>query len=587
MNRRPKILIAPIAAALLWAFLCVSVLSAQDAPPHAPTLIPPTLVPMVETALVDALPTESGIARIVASNAVRIGILFNEIPFGELNVRGEISGFDADLGRAVAEAWGITPEFVQVTRQTGPDMLEAGQIDLLIAAQPHLRSLDSLIEFSEAYYPSEQVMVLRDGDPVQALSEMSSKRIGYIMGTRSEMALQEWANRTGITVTTQPYVNLDQALSGLTTGDVDGLVANRLHIQRAVTQPGVVRVLGEPVMPEPYAIGIRRMDTNLREMVDRTLQYLAQSGRLNEIHRANFNNVDYPAAMIVPWANIGDSAPTPAQFGTDIPMPAQYVIPRMQNDRTLRVAGIRDVPPDAPESVRRLDTAHRAFINEIARRWNVTVVYVPDNGANPLDLLASGQADLVIGVEPDWNTAGQAVFSEPYLMHGFQLLTETSANITGLGDLRGKGVGIFADESDARAILTERAEAARAIVDDVYQLANESDAAFAILVGTDLNLTAVFGDSMRLLPHLQANPDTLELLSDSEGNPIFFSRHYLALATPRADLDFELLVDYTLQEMMRDGTLASVLAPVTTAQGIPPMEIWPGATDFLGFAVTG
>ncbi len=586
MNRRSEILVAPLVA-LVFVLLGVPLLVAQDAPPHAPTLVPPTLVPTVETAFADALPAESAIARIVAAGSVRIGILFNELPFGELNVRGEISGFDADLGRSMAEAWGVTPEFVQVTRQTGAEMLAAGEIDMLIAAQPHLRSLDSLIEFSEAYYPSEQVMVLRDGDPAQALSEMANKRIGYIMGTRSETALQEWTSRTGIAVTAQPYVNLDQALSGLSTGAVDGLVANRLHVQRAVTQPGVVRVLGEPVMPEPFAVGVRRQDTNMRDLVDRTLQFFAQNGRLNEIHRANFNNVDYPAAMIVPWANVGDTAPTPSQFGTDIPTPAQYVIPRLQTDRTLRVAGIRDVAPDAPESERRLDAAHRAFVNEIARRWNVTVVYVPDNGANPLDLLANGQADLAIGVQPDWNAAGQAVFSEPYLMHGYQLMSETSANITGFSDLRGKGVGIFSDEPDADEILAEQAQVARAIVDDVFQLANESDAAFAILAGTDINLTSVFGDSMRLRPHIEANPDTLELLSDGEGNPIFFSRHYLALATPRADLDFELLVDYTLQEMMRDGTLASMLAPVTSAQAIPPMEVWPGATNYLGFSVSG
>ena len=57
---------------------------------------------------------------------VRVGMLYNEPPFGEYNIRGEETGFDADLARAMAEAWGVQVEFQQVTRQTGIDMVTSG-----------------------------------------------------------------------------------------------------------------------------------------------------------------------------------------------------------------------------------------------------------------------------------------------------------------------------------------------------------------------------------------------------------------------------------------------------------------------------
>ena len=52
----------------------------------------------------------------------------------------------------------------------------------------------------------------------------------------------------------------------------------------------------------------------------------------------------------------------------------------MQSDKTLRVAGLVDLPADAPESARRLDALNRALVNAMAQRWQVTVVPVPANG---------------------------------------------------------------------------------------------------------------------------------------------------------------------------------------------------------------
>lgn len=580
--------------------LCVFVLalglltgSAALAQEPVPTLVPPTLVPTPASAAVDALSTESGAARIARDSTVRIGILYNEPQFGELSVRSDssgqpiIAGFDADLGRAIAEAWGVTPQFVQVTRQTGVEQVANGAIDLLIAAQPHLRDLDSQIEFSQSYYPAEQMMLVRETDSAQNLPDMANRKVGYVVGTRSETAVNDWQSRSGTPVMLQPFYTLDQALAALYAGEIDGLVGNRARLVLAVGQPGIARFLPQPVMPEPYAIGLRRQDVNLRELVDRTLQYFYTSGKLNEIHKAHFNGVDYPLNAMTPWANTGDAAPTPAQVESTIPYPAQYAAPRVLNDHSLRVAGLRDLPADAAQSQRTLDTVNRALVNELARRWGVNVVVVPDNGQSPLELVASGQADLAVGVNADWNSAGQVDFTEPYLMHGLQLMVENSRNIGGFGDLRGKAVGIFSDDQASRDVLVAQAEAVRAIVDDIYQVANDQDAAFAILAATDINLDAVFGDSIRLRPHITGNPDTLSLLSDSDGRPLFFSREYLSLATPRNDLDFRLLVEYTMQEMVQDGTLANLISPAADPASQPATEVWPGSSSFMGVDLAG
>jgi ABC-type amino acid transport substrate-binding protein len=532
---------------------------------------------------VDALPSESGIAQIVRSGSVRVGILFNESPFGVLDVRGNVSGFDADLARALATAWGVEVSFVQVTRQTALDTLIAGDVELLLAALPHTRALDTSIEFSQTYYPTMQSMMVRDGDGAVALADMANRRIGVVAGTRAEEAVAYWFARTATPITVQAYLTLDQAIAGLAASEVDGVVANRIRLERTITTPGVVRLLDEAVMPEPFAIGIRRQDANLRALVNRTLQFLEGSSVLNEIHRANFNNAAYPTEGFIRWANVGEEAPRPDQFGQDIPFPAQYVMPQMQANGVVRVAGGRDLPLEAPESERRLDAANRALAEAMAARWGVQVQYVA--GEDAAALVASGAADIALGVTADWNTATQVDFTGAYLQRGQLMMVPSGSGFAGFGDLRGRVIGVFADEPNAAQRVTELAEAERTIIRSTFSILREQDAAFGMLV--DLNYNAVFGDSLRILPLLQAEPDLLALFTDADGNPRFFSRSFLHLGTPRNDIDFRLLVEYTLQEMALDGGLESAVGSVTPPGGLVRLDVWPGAAEYFGYRLGG
>ncbi len=545
----------------------------------APTLIPPTLVPQQSVTTIDALPSESAVAQIMRTGTVRVGILFNEPPFGELNVRGEVSGFDADLARALVEAWGAQIEFVQVTRQTALDTLIAGEIEMLLAALPHTRTTDTLVEFSQTYYPSMQAMMVREADSAQTLNEMAGRRVGVVVGTRAEQAVAYWQERSSITIQAQTYFNLDIAIAALVNNEVDGVVANRIRLARAVQTPGIVRLLDQAVMPEPYAVALRRQDIHMRNLVNRTLQYLESQGRLDEIHRASFAGAAYPNANFMRYDNIGDAPIGPDQYGQDIPFPTQYVIPQMQATSAIRVAGLRDLPPEAPESERRLDAANRAVIDAMAARWGVMVSIVP--GDDPVGLVASGAADLAVGLNADWNAAQNVDFTGDYLLRGELLLVPANSNINGFADLRGRTVGVFASEQGAAQRVADIGESARAIIRSTFSITREQDAAFGML--SDLNYNAVFGDSLRIVPLLQAQPNDLRIITNEDGEPRWYSRRTLHMAVPRNDIDFRLLVEYTLQEIALDNTLASAVSGVVPPNGLTLIDVWPGTREYLGY----
>jgi polar amino acid transport system substrate-binding protein len=529
----------------------------------------------------DALAAESAIARIQQDGKVRVGILFNAPPFGELNARGEVSGFDADLARSMADAWGAEIEFIQVTRQTAIEMLRAGNVDMLVAAQIHRRELDSSVEFSQTYYFGSQAMLVRDGDPASTLADLANRRIGVEIGNgNSEDAINTWQERTGLSVTKQSYLTLDQAITALANNEVDGVVGNRIRLTLRMGEPGVLRILDEAVSPEPYGIVVRRQDVGMRNLVNRTLQYLVQSGRINEIHQTHFLGASYPTLNFPVWAGLDEDAPQPYQYPPDLQYPGQYVVPRIQDQSVIRVAGIGTIPDDAPESERRLSALNRALVEAMVSRWGVRAEFIPDSSANAPELVANGQADLAAGIKLEWNWADRVDFTTPYLLHGERLMARVSDDITGFNDLRGKWVAIFASEPGAADRVTSWAQTINTRV-DIFTINREQDAAFHVLVET--NADVVFGDSLKLIPHVQANADLLSLTRRGDQENPWYSRSYVGFAVPRNDIDFRLLVEYTLQELALDGTLVSLLHPVILLEDIPTYDVWPGPSVYLNF----
>lgn len=564
--------------------LCLLILTAglsnalaQNAPPPAPTLTPPTPVPVVESGESEVIVTTSAVARIQQTGRVRVGVLYNERPFGELNIRNERVGFDADLARALAEAWDVEVRFRQVTRQTAREMLRDGEVDLLIAAQVRYRDLDSAFEFSQTYHLGSQAMLVRNDDGAASPRDLANRRVGVVIGSPAEDAVTEWAARAGLTWTVTTYPTLDRLYGALVNNAVDGIVASRHHLAALTVQnPTATKLLEDGLRDEPYAIAMRRGDLPMRNLVNRTLQYLQASGKLAQLGEQHFLQDAYTDLAV--WAGLGSDAPKPGDMDAQIVYPRAFVVPRLQSERVLRVAGNTALDqPDLTESQRRLVIFHRQLIDSLASRWGVTVAYVQASPEEAVHLVAEGQADLAIGVEPNWAWADRVDFTSPYLMRGLRLMVQPRSNIGGFENLiGGLWVALLRDEPASKDQAFEEARKVNVLI---RTFETDEPDLYGVIIEQD-NAKVAFADVSRLIPYLERYPDDFRLTDR------WYSRTFMALAVPRNDTDFRLLVEYTLQEMARDGALPVLLRPVTLPDQIPPMAVWPGRGNTFGFNIT-
>jgi polar amino acid transport system substrate-binding protein len=561
----------------------ISNVSAGDTNQPVPTLVPPTLVPTIIPDPIVASSTESVIARLQRDGVMRVGLLYNAPPFGQLNIQGELTGFDADLGRALAESWAVQFVPTQVTRQNAVERLQSGAVDLLIAAQIHRRDMDGTVEFSQTYFRDTQSLMVRADDSASRLGDMANRRIGYVLGSPSFEAISLWQQRNGIGVTLQSYVTLSEAFAALVNNEVDGVVDSRTQLLRVIQPPEAAKILEESVGPEPYAIVMRAGDVELRNLVNRSLQYLAQSGRLAEIQRTNIPGSSISPETLLVWNGVGEAAPVPTQFGTELAAASTSLLSGLQETRVLRVAGTQDIAVDATESDRRLDSLNRAVIGAMAARWGVQVEFIPNSVANALDLVSSGQADLAVGITFDWAVVDRVDLVAPYLLRGERIMRRAVDDYETFVDLRGQVVGVFSSEPGAVDRVNAIAQSANSTVRT--NIIREADAVQEILINN--NVRVVFGDSLRLLPHIQANPDQFVITTRGNAADPWYSRTYIGFALPRNGQSFRLLLEYTMQEMARSGAWQNLLGNVMLPDDVWSYDIWPGVSDYAGFNLSG
>ena len=336
-----------------------------------------------------------------------------------------------------------------------------------------------------------------------------------------------------------------------------------------------VRILDEALLREPRAIAVRRGDISLRHLLNHSIQLLANNGSLRQLYREYFPEADWEGAIAL-WDGIGEAV-EPTQYAGELRHPGQYSLTRLQRSGVLRVGGVTEGDQGAAAGQAQLAALNLALVHELAKRWNLSVEIRSGSAGEAIELLASGEVDIVVGLKPDWRLATSMDFSAPYLLHGDRLMTRAGSGIAGFNDLRGRIIGIIIGDEGAR----ERAQAwADSIKASVRFFQTGEDGAARHLLEFN-NANAIYADSLLLAAHLQASPNALRLTDR------WYSRSYYAFGLPYNDPDFRRLVDYTIQELVQDGALRRLSGALILSDDLPDFEITPGVASIGGFSLTG
>jgi hypothetical protein len=165
------------------------------------------------------------------------------------------------------------------------------------------------------YYIGEDAILVGDAADVELLQtpeEVSNLRLGVQSGTVYEQYAEQQLVETGVMPEANLFVysDIDRAIRDLRAGRITAVLLDKPVAERFQAQGGL-RIAGEGLTRQRYAIALPRGQDALRRVINEALTSLQNEGVIAELAE-RYLNVEREDVVVVPTATPEPPTPTPA-----------------------------------------------------------------------------------------------------------------------------------------------------------------------------------------------------------------------------------------------------------------------------------
>jgi ABC-type amino acid transport substrate-binding protein len=217
--------------------------------------------------------------RILRRGAIIVGVKADFPPFGYVDARGQLVGFDIDLAHELAGVILHDTGKVKLTTVTSANRiraLEAGQVDAVAASMTITAERRQMIDFSVPYFCSGHLILVRASDTaIGSFADLNGRKVSTVRGATGDTV-------TSILAPRAQRVRFDQnaeAVLALRDGRTDAFVQDDVLLLGLARDDPTLKVVGwPPHMPGPYGIGVRKGDTGLLGAINVALARIRAGG---------------------------------------------------------------------------------------------------------------------------------------------------------------------------------------------------------------------------------------------------------------------------------------------------------------------
>ena len=286
--------------------------------------------------------------RVQSAGKVVFGTSADYQPFSYYDESYEITGFDAALAHEIGARLGLQVELVDIAFESLPTALQIGQIDAAIAAISVSPERQELMDFTNVYFVSDDLVLARD-DAGSITITSPEQLTPYRVGVQRGSIYAAWVQETLIDTKMMPeanllqYVKAEDAVRDLRENRNDLVIMDKLAAEEYILEGGVISA-GENLNAQLFAIALLKGAATLQDQLNTMLTGLQNDGTIARL-TTEFLDIEQPIATPPPLpTSIPGPVATPAgcfdgmAFVADIKIPDGSVMqPGQDFDKVWRI----------------------------------------------------------------------------------------------------------------------------------------------------------------------------------------------------------------------------------------------------------
>ena len=211
-------------------------------------------------------------AGVASAETIRLGTEGAYEPWNYINDKGEVDGFERELGDELCKRAELTCEWVTNDWDSIIPNLVSGNYDAIIAGMSITAERQEVIDFTQNYTPPDPSAYLAMSPDVDVESAVISAQTSTIQA--SFVAEHGW--------TLVEFATPEEAIAAVRNGEADAVLADKSYLAPvADAEADLVLLEREEAIGGGVGMGFRKSDTELKAKFDAAIQSMKDDGTLN------------------------------------------------------------------------------------------------------------------------------------------------------------------------------------------------------------------------------------------------------------------------------------------------------------------
>jgi len=203
-------------------------------------------------------------------------------PYNIVNDKGELDGFEIDVGNEMCKRAGLECIWVKNDWDSIIPNLKSSNYDAIMAGMSITDERKQEIDFTQNYFPPA-------ASAYAALAADANVGEGAVVAAQTGTIQAGHVAESGATLL--EFATPDETIAAVRNGEAEAVFADKDFLEPAVTESnGELSWVGEDVpLGDGIGVGVRQSDTELRDKMNAAIASMKEDGTLNGLIEKWFN----------------------------------------------------------------------------------------------------------------------------------------------------------------------------------------------------------------------------------------------------------------------------------------------------------